>query len=73
MDEYTPPTEPSGSLVPPPRGPTTALALSTPEPPIPPRRLEPYMKSFSIEQLLRRTFDTIDEVADTLAEGLGIR
>jgi len=32
MDDFTPETEPSGALVPPPRVPPTALALASPAP-----------------------------------------
>jgi hypothetical protein len=75
MDDITPPTQSSGSLVPPPVVPPTALALATPEPPPAPHsmRRTPYTRSQAMQNLLRRTLDTVDDLADTLAEGLGLR
>lgn len=75
----TPPTQPSGALVPPPSGPPTSIALATPEPPVPPRpdRL-PFMKSDvsardRLQRLFNRTLDNVDELADAVAQGLRLR
>ena len=73
MDDVTPPTEPSGALVPPPRVPPTAVATATPEPPPlrPTRR--PLMRRSRFVELIRETLDAVDDLADTVAEGLGLR
>jgi hypothetical protein len=69
--------EPGGQLVPPPRNPPTALALSTPPPP-PPLREEIWRSDRS--DLVRRfraavnvVLDGVDDVADTIAEAIGMR
>ena len=76
MDDVvpTPPTEPSGALVPPPRVPPTAVSTATPEPPpLRPER-QPYMRQRGrAAQFLRQTLDAVDELADNLADGLGLR
>jgi len=75
MDEYTPPpTQPSGALVPPPRFPGTAVAAaSAPLPGRPQRQRMPFMRSDAWAQFLERAFDAVDELADTVAAGLGLR
>jgi hypothetical protein len=73
MEDSTPLTQPSGALVPPPSGPPTAVALATPEPPPAPRIAFPSARSYPFRQLINQTLDAVDELADTLAEGLGIR
>ena len=73
MDDATPPTQPSGSLVPPPSGPSTALALATPEPPSRAAERTPYMREYAFRKWISQTLDRIDQVADTVAEGLGLR
>lgn len=74
MDDFTPQPQPSGALVPPtPPGPPTAIALLTPEPPPPRRERMPYMRDQALWNLIKRTLDAVDGVADTIAEGLGIR
>jgi hypothetical protein len=76
MDDAVPnpQTQPSGALVPPPRVPPAAVATATPEPPpLRPER-QPFMKQRSKAiQFLRQTFDAVDELADSIAEGLGLR
>jgi hypothetical protein len=68
--------EPGGQLVPPPRNPPTALALATPPPP--PMREEIWRSDRS--DVVRRfraavnvVLDRVDDVADTIAEAIGMR
>ena len=73
-DDPTPPTQPFGDLVPPPKVPPTALALASPAP-LPHRRPstpELYDAS-ALQQLITRTLDFVDNIADTVAAGLGLR
>lgn len=75
MDEdFTPPTEPSGALVPPGKVPPTAVGASTP-PPVPERSgRKPYMRSMTpMSRAIARTLDAVDELADAVAQGLGLR
>jgi hypothetical protein len=77
MDEFTPPppppTEPSGALRPPPKPPATALATASPAPR--PHRPEwvQTMREGSFSRLVARTLDAVDEVADSIANALGLR
>jgi hypothetical protein len=73
-DNPTPPTQPFGDLVPPPKLPPTALALASPAP-LPHRRpSSPELYDASaLQRLISRTFDLVDTIADTVAEGLGLR
>ena len=73
-DDTTPPTEPFGALVPPPKVPPTALALASPAP-LPNRRpSSPAMYDITpFQQFLAKAFDLVDDFADTVAEGLGLR
>jgi len=73
MDDFTPPTQPSGSLVPPPTNQPTAVAVATPEPPRPPRELKPYMRDQAMRRWLQRALDAVDSVADAVAKELRIR
>ncbi len=74
MDDFIPQTEPSGALVPPPRVPPTAVALATPDPPpLRPSRVPYLRRTGSVAQFVQRTLDAVDELADTVAEGLGLR
>lgn len=76
MDEdCTPPTEPSGALVPPGMVPPTAVGASTPPPPVPERSgRRPYMRSQTpVSRAIARTLDAVDELADAVAQGLGLR
>ena len=73
-DEFIPPTQPFGALVPPPKIPGTAIAAATPAPL--PRR--PSHERFGLRRgglwrLVERTLDAVDEVADQIALGLGLR
>lgn len=73
-DDLIPPTQPSGALVPPPKLPPTALALASPAPLLPRRPApKPLFTGSGFEQFVSRTLDAVDEFADTVAEGLGLR
>jgi hypothetical protein len=71
-DGFTPPTQPSGELVPPPKVPGTAVAAATPAP-LPPRRARAAPDPNVIRRFISRTLDAVDNVADAVAEGLGLR
>jgi hypothetical protein len=73
MDDFSPPTQPEGSLVPPTKVPGTALALATPPPP--PRRntRRALANPGFFRELLTRTFDVVDDLADNVAAGLCLR
>lgn len=71
-DAHTPPTEPSGALVPPRKGPGTALATATPPPPRDPGDIVATRRS-SFSQFIERTLDIVDRFADNVAAGLGLR
>jgi hypothetical protein len=71
MDEYQPPTEPSGALVPPPRVPPTALATVPPAPLE--WRGEHEMELSAFAKFFDATLDVVDEVADSVAALLRIR
>jgi hypothetical protein len=72
-DEFIPPTQPFGALVPPPKIPGTAIAAATPAPvPRRPSR-ERSLRRGGFWRLFERTLDAVDEVADQIALGLGLR
>lgn len=74
MEDYTPPTEPSGALVPPPKVPGTAIATASPAPlPHQPLQSRSLNDPNAIRRLIQLTLDAVDDLADTLAEGLGLR
>jgi hypothetical protein len=72
MEDHTPPTQPDGSMMPPPKIPGTAIAVATPPPP---RRdendLVETMSGFG--RFIDRTLGAVDRVADVVASGLGLR
>jgi hypothetical protein len=73
MEDATPPTEPSGALTPPPKPPATAVATASPEP-TPPRQVRSAVgRPRTFRALVNNTLDAVDEIADALAEGLGLR
>lgn len=73
-DDFTPPTQSSSDLVPPPKIPGTAIAAATPAP-LPPRRPREMRVEDpnAIRRFVARALDIVDSVADTVAEGLGLR
>jgi hypothetical protein len=62
-------------LVPPVKPPITALATATPAPE--PNRHARHPKSFgrppALSEIIRRTLDTVDDLADAIAGGIGLR
>ena len=72
MEDYTPPTQPSGALVPPTKLPPTAVALASPAP-LPHRHPRSFTHSNPITRFVGQTLDVVDEFADAVAEGLGLR
>jgi len=73
MEDFIPPTQPSDSLVPPPKVPGTAIATSAPEPPRPPRHPRSFRDPNPIRRFITSTLDFVDDVADAVAGGLGLR
>lgn len=73
-DDFTPPTQSSSERVPPPKVPGTAIATAAPAP-LPPRRPRETRidDANAIRRLIARALDMVDSVADTVAEGLGLR
>jgi hypothetical protein len=75
----TPPTQTEGALVPPPRKPPTALAAAAEAfPPNPARFSEPWRRQgwghrTRVAQLATKIFDTLDVIADRIAEELRLR
>jgi len=73
-DDYTPPTQPYGALVPPTKLPPTAVATASPAPvPRHPRHPSSFLQQGGFARLLRQLFDGVDEIADAVAGGLGFR
>lgn len=75
MDDFTPETQPSGSLVPPPRVPPIAIATSAPLSP----RSHPRHPSLlerprrSLRDLVESALDELDRVGDRIAGAVGLR
>ena len=73
-DEFIPPTQPFGALVPPPKVPGTAVAAATPAPQPQRSSRERFgLRGRGLWRLVERTLDAVDEVADQIALGLGLR
>lgn len=72
MEDFTPPTQPDGALVPPRKVPGTALAVATPPPPRNPQQ-RTLRNVSAVSRVLTRTFDVVDEFADSIAGSLGLR
>jgi hypothetical protein len=74
--EFTPPTEPSGALVPPPPKPPTAVAAMTPPAPPPPprprRRLDREIAD-TAKLAVSVALDALDRMGDAIAEATGLR
>ena len=70
--------DPSGALEPPNRKPPTAVAVSTPEPPRPPRSIrnalqsDPRTRKF-VDDAIRVVFDAADNLADEIASLFRVR
>jgi hypothetical protein len=74
MEDYIPETQPSGALVPPNKPPGTAIATSAPVPPSrQPRHTRTFRDPNPIRRFLTRTLNVVDEMADAVAGGLGLR
>ena len=74
MDESFPKTQSSGSLVPPPGGPPTAIATSAPLPPRPSRpNPNAPLRRIELRALVHRTLGQLDTLADGIAEMVGLR
>jgi len=78
--DESPPTEPRGELVPPPRKPPTAISgpVEGPFPPRPRRFVEAWRQpgwrgQSRLTRLTNEFFDALDGVADRVAEQLGLR
>ena len=71
MEQSTPETQPSGSLTPPPGGPTTAIATSAPLPPRPARVVT--TRRTSLREIADRALDRLDSLGDGIAELIGLR
>lgn len=72
-DADTPPTQPSGSIIPPTKIPRTALAVATPPPPPNAGARRTVVRENAFFHLLSRALDAVDGVADSVAAGLGLR
>jgi hypothetical protein len=73
-DDFTPPTQSSGEGMPPPKIPGTAIAAAAPAPRPPHRSLGMTIEDpNAIRRIVARALDLVDSVADTVAEGLGLR
>jgi hypothetical protein len=72
-DSPSPPTQPSGFLVPPTKTPRTALATATPPPPREPSIVRSRGRRSAIGFVAKVFFDAVDDVADAIAAGLGLR
>jgi hypothetical protein len=71
-DARLPESESSGTLVPPPSHPPSALAIAAP---VPPRRWEDDaldVRDF-LARTIERTLDTLDNVGDSIAAAVGLR
>lgn len=76
MEDETPmpPTQPFGALIPPTRLPPTAVAAApAPLPHDSPRRPRPHATGHPFRDFMIRAFDIVDDFADTVARGLGLR
>ena len=74
--EFTPPTEPSGALVPPPpKLPTAIEAMSSPPPPPPRstrRRLDKELAE-TAKLAVTVALDALDRMGDAIADAAGLR
>jgi hypothetical protein len=68
----TPPTQPSGFLVPPTKLPPTAVATADLPPPHP-SRPEHYRTRRIGTRFIENVLDEVDKIADAIRSGLGLR
>lgn len=73
MDEYSPETQPSGALTPPPRNPPTAVATSAPLPPREPGSHVVPRRRKGLRALFESALDSLDSLADRIAAATGLR
>jgi hypothetical protein len=73
MDENLPETQPSGSLVPPPRVPPVGVAASAPVPPRPPSSRGGWSTEMSLRSLAASALDRLDMIGDRIASVVGLR
>jgi hypothetical protein len=73
MEDFTPDTEPSGALTPPPRNPPTAVATSAPLPPgDSSSRTVPYGRK-GFRGLVEAALDGLDALAERIASAVRLR
>jgi hypothetical protein len=72
-DERIPDSEPSGAIGPPPSYPSTALATSASVPPRQWNDDDVIAARDFFARVVRRTFDALDNVGDSIAAAVGLR
>lgn len=72
-DEFERETSPAGDLIVPPRKPPTAVGLIVPPSPDRHERHAVRSRQNRWERVVERTFDVVDELADSIAEALRLR
>lgn len=73
MDDFSPQTEPSGALTPPPTHPPTAIATSAPLPPRGPRARVVSPRRTGLRGLVDTALDALDSLADRIASAARLR
>jgi hypothetical protein len=73
MDDNLPETQPSGSLVPPPRVPPGAVAAAAPLPPSRPSSSAARRRETGLRGLLVAALDGLDTLGDRIAGAVGLR
>ena len=71
-EDFTPETQPSGSLLPPDKNPPTAVGAASSPPPRPLPAL-PRTRGRSIGAFVEQLLDTLDVVGDSIARAAGLR
>ena len=71
MDERIPEPQTSGSLVPPPRHPPTAVATAAPLPPSRPTASR--VRPGRVQALVAAALDGLDTLGDRIADAVGLR
>lgn len=73
-EDWSPPTEPQGALVPPGRNPPTAVGAPALPPPSPmPPRVTAGERGKSFLVAVNRVLDAVDDIADRIAAGMRLR